>query len=170
MEKAKGNEFYQNGDYPAAIRHYSEAIKRNPSDAKLYSNRAACYTKLMEFPLAISDCNTCIELDPKFVKGYLRKGAVCNTMKDFNHARQAFRSDFNFTVYFLLSVVVLICVIHNICHILIISNSRRPSHRQRASGPLRHWSHLSMATLRSYNKRQLEFPIQSTFVFILMCR
>lgn len=72
-EKNKGNELFKNGDFSNAIKHYSEAIKRNPDDAKIYSNRAACFTKLMSFDLALKDCEKAIELEPNFIKAYLRK-------------------------------------------------------------------------------------------------
>lgn len=83
--------FICSGKFPEALKHYTEAIKRNPDDAKLYSNRAACYVKLLELQLALRDCDDCIRLDPKFIKGYLRKGQVLMAMKEEAKAAVAYR-------------------------------------------------------------------------------
>lgn len=90
-EKEKGNELFKKGDYATAIKHYTEAIKRNPDDAKLYSNRAACYTKLAAFDLGLKDCEKCVELDPKFIKGWIRKGHILQGMQQASKAMSAFQ-------------------------------------------------------------------------------
>jgi len=89
-EKQKGNELFKAGDFSNAIKRYSEAIRRNPKDPKIYSNRAACYTKLMSFDLALKDCDMCIELEPTFVKAYLRKAKACQAMGQTSKAMSAF--------------------------------------------------------------------------------
>nr|XP_031845572.1 stress-induced-phosphoprotein 1 [Nomia melanderi] len=90
-EKELGNEKYKNGDYPGAIKHYTEAIKRNPDDPKYYSNRAACYTKLAAFDLGLKDCEKCIEIDKKFIKGWIRKGKILQGMQQQRKALTAYQ-------------------------------------------------------------------------------
>ncbi|KAK9879866.1 hypothetical protein WA026_008370 [Henosepilachna vigintioctopunctata] len=90
-EKEIGNEFFKKGDYATAVKHYSEAIKRNPYDPKLYSNRAACYTKLVAFDLGLKDCDKCTELDPKFIKGWIRKGHILQGMQQSSKAIAAYQ-------------------------------------------------------------------------------
>uniref|UniRef100_A0A1B6FAU5 Stress-induced-phosphoprotein 1 n=1 Tax=Cuerna arida TaxID=1464854 RepID=A0A1B6FAU5_9HEMI len=90
-EKEKGNELFKKGDYATAVKHYTEAIKRNPSEAKYYSNRAACYTKLAAFDLGLKDCEKCVELDPKFIKGWIRKGNILQGLHKSAQAATAFQ-------------------------------------------------------------------------------
>ncbi|KAK1261522.1 Heat shock protein STI [Acorus gramineus] len=58
---------------------------------KVYSNRAACYTKLGALPEGLKDAEKCIELDPSFSKGYTRKGAVQFFMKEYNKAVETYQ-------------------------------------------------------------------------------
>jgi stress-induced-phosphoprotein 1 len=83
QEREKGNEFFKKNAFPEAVKCYTEAIRRNPDDARNFSNRAACYTKLMALPEAEKDCNEAIRLDPAFIKAYIRKAAVQFAKKDF---------------------------------------------------------------------------------------
>ncbi|XP_015608933.1 stress-induced-phosphoprotein 1 [Cephus cinctus] len=90
-EKELGNQKYKDGDYAAAVKHYSEAILRNPDDPKYYSNRAACYTKLAAFDLGLKDCEKCVEIDPKFIKGWIRKGKILQGMQQQGKALSAYQ-------------------------------------------------------------------------------
>ncbi|KAL5212497.1 hypothetical protein ABZP36_023344 [Zizania latifolia] len=91
-EREKGNELFKEQKYPDAIKHYTEALRRNPKDPRVYSNRAACYTKLGAMPEGLKDAEKCIELDPTFSKGYTRKGAVQFFMKEFDKAMETYQA------------------------------------------------------------------------------
>ncbi len=78
----RGNTLFKDQKYAEAVKEYTEAIKRDEKDPKAYSNRSACYHKLGAFPEALKDCDTCISLDSKFTKAYLRKATLQTIMKD----------------------------------------------------------------------------------------
>jgi len=85
-KKKKGNEFFKQQNYPEAIKTYTEAIRRNPQDHVLFSNRAACYTKLGEWQLGLKDCEECTRLNPNFAKAYIRKAVLETAMKQYHKA------------------------------------------------------------------------------------
>ncbi|KAL6704693.1 Hsp90 cochaperone [Coniothyrium glycines] len=84
-EKARelGNAKFKESDWPAAVEAYSEMIKRAPDDPRGYSNRAACFIKLLEFPSAVQDCDEAIKRDPSFIRAYLRKAQAYFTMREY---------------------------------------------------------------------------------------
>ncbi|KAL5728184.1 Hsp70-Hsp90 organizing protein 3 [Ranunculus cassubicifolius] len=90
-EREKGNDFFKQQKYPEAIKHYTEALRRNPKDPRVFSNRAACYTKLGAMPEGLKDAEKCIELDPTFTKGYTRKGAIQFFMKEYDKALETYQ-------------------------------------------------------------------------------
>lgn len=90
--KERGNALFKKGQYPEALKEYSDAIKRNPEDPVLYSNRAACYTKLADFARGIEDCNTALKLDPKMFKAILRKANLQYSTKQYSEALETYQT------------------------------------------------------------------------------
>jgi stress-induced-phosphoprotein 1 len=96
-EKELGNAAFKAQKYPEAVAHYTEALKRgpakvNPEAYKLFSNRAACYTKLGAWNEGLKDADECIRLAPEFPKGYSRKGHLQFFMKEFDKAIETYET------------------------------------------------------------------------------
>lgn len=66
--KEKGNECIRIGKCTEAVLHYSFAIKLDPSDAALYSNRSLAFLKLKQFYYANEDAKKAIQLKPDWAK------------------------------------------------------------------------------------------------------
>merc|ERR1719502_773726 len=89
--RQEGNELFKRAQtendislYAKAIDKYGDAMKRNPKDHVPYSNRAACYQKLMEWQLALKDAETCVGMEPTFVKGWSRKASIHYYLKEMD--------------------------------------------------------------------------------------
>jgi stress-induced-phosphoprotein 1 len=70
VAREEGNVLFKSGDFAGAVKSYTESIKRDPSDARGYNNRAAAYTKLVALPEALKDVNEAIKIDPNFGEGF----------------------------------------------------------------------------------------------------
>lgn len=88
--RQKGNALFKEGKHPDAIKEYNEGLRRDPTSVAIMSNRAAAYLKLMDPNTALKDAEKCIELDPKFVKAFGRKGNCHHMMKEYHKAMKAY--------------------------------------------------------------------------------
>lgn len=86
-QKAKGNKLFKEGQFFKAIEIYNDAIKRDPSNATIYSNRSLAYTRVGDFQKALADINKALSIDSKFVNGYAKKARLQIALKQFTQAR-----------------------------------------------------------------------------------
>ncbi|XP_049872197.1 small glutamine-rich tetratricopeptide repeat-containing protein alpha-like [Pectinophora gossypiella] len=74
--KTKGNECVKNEKFIEAVLHYTQAIKLDPCNYVLYSNRSFAFLKLDQHYLSLQDANETVRLQPMWAKGYFRRAEV----------------------------------------------------------------------------------------------
>ncbi|GIX62216.1 tetratricopeptide repeat domain containing protein [Babesia caballi] len=88
--KQLGNEAFKAGKFLEAAQFFSEAIKLNPADGILYSNRSGAYASLNRFQEALEDAAQCVALKPDWPKGYSRKGLALYKLGRVDEAKAAY--------------------------------------------------------------------------------
>ncbi|XP_072233092.1 uncharacterized protein [Leuresthes tenuis] len=86
-----GNKFASDGNYNMAVKYFTDAIKCNPTEFKLFGNRSFCFEKLQEYDKALTDAELSLGICPGWVKGLFRKGKALAGLKRYEEAAQAYR-------------------------------------------------------------------------------
>ncbi|KAI0253162.1 activator of Hsp70 and Hsp90 chaperone [Lactifluus subvellereus] len=89
--REEGNRLFKEGDFAGAVKSYTESIKRDPSDARGYNNRALAYTKLVALPEALKDARrrSATDLLATTVKAHIRKASVLFALREYTKALEA---------------------------------------------------------------------------------
>lgn len=88
LKKEEGNKFYSAKKYERAIQLYGEAIELDPTQAAYLGNRAAAYLMVRKYTAALSDCDKAIEINPDFLKGYIRASKACVNLGMLTEAQE----------------------------------------------------------------------------------
>lgn len=75
-----------------AVKEYEDAVKRAPKNAPIRNNLAAALCKVMDFNGAKKNIEKAIELDPKYVKAWARKGDIEVLMKENHKALESYQA------------------------------------------------------------------------------
>ncbi|KAL0105260.1 hypothetical protein PUN28_016722 [Cardiocondyla obscurior] len=88
--KQQGNAWVREKKYQKAMLHYSHAIKLDPRNHSLYSNRSFTYLMTEEYQEALNDALMTIRLKPDWSKGYFRKGEVELNLACYSEALESY--------------------------------------------------------------------------------
>ncbi|XP_077357184.1 uncharacterized protein LOC144004105 isoform X2 [Festucalex cinctus] len=87
----QGNKWASEGRYDLAVDCFTQAIQYNPTEFKLFGNRAFCLEKMQEYEKALADAELSLNMSPGWIKGLFRKGRALAGLKRYEEAVQAFR-------------------------------------------------------------------------------
>jgi stress-induced-phosphoprotein 1 len=89
--KQRGNEHFRDKQWAEAVAEYEEAVKRAPKNAAIRNNLSAALCKIMDFNGARQQIEVAVELDPKYVKAWARKGDIEVMLKENHKAMESYR-------------------------------------------------------------------------------
>jgi len=82
----KGYVYAEMGNYRAAVKAYTQAIRMNPEYADAYANRGISYTELEDLRPAIRDFTKAVQLNPGEAKYYFNRGIVYGKCEEYRLA------------------------------------------------------------------------------------
>merc|ERR1712070_1003512 len=90
--KQRGNDRFRAKEWAEAVKEYEEAVKRAPKNAAIRNNLSAALCKIMDFNGAKREIEVAVELDPKYVKAWARKGDIEFVMKEFHKSMDSYKN------------------------------------------------------------------------------
>ncbi|XP_068435846.1 uncharacterized protein [Clinocottus analis] len=81
-----GNQLAASGQYEMAVKCFTDAIKYNPKEFKLFGNRSLCYERMQQYENALSDADLALSMEPNWIKGLFRKGKALCGLKRYYEA------------------------------------------------------------------------------------
>ena len=96
--KEEGNRYFKAKEYARAITKYTTAIRFNPNNHLLFSNRAHCHSLIAEYKVAEEDICRCLKIDPSFVKGWHRYGLILEEFGQLGKAGVAYGTAFELSL------------------------------------------------------------------------
>ncbi|KAL6106011.1 ttc31 [Pungitius sinensis] len=88
---AFGNRLASLGQYETAVQCFTDAIKYNPQESKLFGNRSLCYERLQRYDEALRDADQALSMEPNWIKGLFRKGKALCGLKRYYEASLIYR-------------------------------------------------------------------------------
>ncbi|MGH0133328.1 UNVERIFIED_CONTAM: hypothetical protein FKN15_064823 [Acipenser sinensis] len=83
-----GNQLASSGRFELAVSYFTDAIKFNPKEYRLFGNRSFCYERLMQYDKALNDAEISLSMCSSWTKGYFRKGKALAGLKEMGFTRE----------------------------------------------------------------------------------
>ncbi|KAG7496750.1 RNA polymerase II-associated protein 3 [Solea senegalensis] len=91
LQKDRGNAYFKEGKYEAAIECYSQGMEADNMNVLLPANRAMAFLKLEKHKEAEEDCTKAIYLDNTYSKAFARRGTARVALGKLEEAKQDFQ-------------------------------------------------------------------------------
>ncbi|XP_041928382.1 uncharacterized protein si:dkey-33c12.4 isoform X2 [Alosa sapidissima] len=86
-----GNQYAASGDLERAVKYFTDAIIHNPTEYKLFGNRAFCFEKMQQYEKSLMDANVALSMNPQWIKGLYRKGRALTGLKRYMEAMVVYK-------------------------------------------------------------------------------